>query len=457
MFAAAGLIFSAPAHAGNGQQEKVYFGWRGADGKPSAARERQEVEADWIWRQESPELPQGGPALRLIVLFPVPEGWSFALVTGVQAEVRRLMDGAVDAEKKVVRLQVDLLSTQAQVMVRLVNVRGKLRQVVLDLSVPIMEPVLRMDPQCANYEWELQTVTLTKGSSKSASVPVLKPLFLGLACRSEKKDMIVYVVKGPDFRWSPEEAQVQEPTGELRLLSSVPQKDGPKPPPFKLKLVDAKERPQSYLLKINHQGARKPWGIAFGFAGTSFAYSEALQNLELRQGGVTAKASFSYQLIPNKLSLDTSVFGTLFAFNVSPVERPPLFTLGANGRVGYRLPVDWLGIDWTILGGFYYWTSVVRDESYGVDSLSGPQLFVTFSSSQPRSLPFFLYGKFATISDFSEFFNIRNHEVAVGGGIGLWPSPTALMLTVDLAHTQFFRGLNSMVLGTLSVGLLQRF
>jgi hypothetical protein len=451
-----GIFVVGPPAARAGELPRLLVGWRGAGNQPVPLSLRRTIkDTQWIWRKPRPDLPQGGPALRFVLRIPVVPGWTFARAASLGAEVGRMPDEG-GATPTVWRFQVNLLAREAQFALYLVNPQGTVRQLHLDIAAVAGPPEFRFAPACAAYEGEAVAVPAAAASTAPGAFTG-QPLFFGVMCTVEgKTKLLVDMIREPGVKWAPLPGKAENKAISVRFLSRLPVDDQPTPA-LRIRYLDARNQPGEYALKFKEKYGGKRWGVGIGLAGTMFWYNETLQDLKLRQEGLTAKASFSFQIIPRAFLADVTVFGTVFAFDVNPSDRPELYTLGANGRLGYRLPIDWAKVDWTLYAGYYYWTTFVRSNSYGVNSLSGPQLFAQVSLAQPRKLPFYVYGKFATISDLTEFFSLGNYEVAAGGGIGFWLSPTALMFTFDLAHTQFARGLNSMSLQTISLGLTQRF
>jgi hypothetical protein len=186
-------------------------------------------------------------------------------------------------------------------------------------------------------------------------------------------------------------------------------------------------------------------------------YQEDPRNIRLTELAGVAKINMIYALIPRSLDIGGNAFMTVAPFSHTPLDLPAAKFYGINGRVGYRLPVGLGATEWSFLVGGYWWGMLVPGNTFGIKALSGPQVFITTRTQQYRHRSFFLYFKFAPISDSLSTMSLSNREIAGGGGYQL-TSPEArrdVTLTLDVAEARFHSDLegNSMRLISYSLGL----
>jgi hypothetical protein len=226
---------------------------------------------------------------------------------------------------------------------------------------------------------------------------------------------------------------------------------------MKVRTIDLDGKPIEYAVTYSPNEEPRRWDLAAGMALTYISYYEKGFNLHMKEMGLTGKVSAYYRIIPKTLNADFTVFRTLTAFGTTPSGTNSATFMGINGRLGYRLPIELGATEWFFLAGWYMWNMYVTDDAYGVNPLSGPQLFIQMFHSQRGEIPYYMYGKFATISDSTNFFQVSNNELAIGGGFGLTTDVRPFMATLDIARTTFSKGLNSMTLITVSGGISKRF
>lgn len=192
-----------------------------------------------------------------------------------------------------------------------------------------------------------------------------------------------------------------------------------------------------HTIWISPENQSKRWGISVGISGTYISYSET-NRPTLTEGGITPKVTAVFRLIPGVLDIGANSFFTLIPFANQPTRLNPARFLGINGRVGYRLPLNFANISWSVSLGYYFWTMIVPSNQYGMQYLSGPQLFLTGFVPFARGMGAFWYLKYAVIADrFMVSFD-TNREFAVGGGFQFsYKWKKAWSVTTDLATSAF--------------------
>lgn len=192
-----------------------------------------------------------------------------------------------------------------------------------------------------------------------------------------------------------------------------------------------------HTIWISPENQSKRWGISVGISGTYISYSET-NRPTLTEGGITPKVTAVFRVIPGVLDIGANSFFTLIPFAHQPTRLNPARFLGINGRVGYRLPINFANISWSVSLGYYFWTMIVPSNQYGMQYLSGPQLFLTGFVPFARGMGAFWYLKYAVIADRFMVSFVTNREFAVGGGFQFsnkWKK--AWSVTTDLATSAF--------------------
>jgi hypothetical protein len=203
----------------------------------------------------------------------------------------------------------------------------------------------------------------------------------------------------------------------------------------------------------------KPFGFTLG-AGLSYAkYQEPRVRIELPEAGINLKGGLRRSLIQNRLDVDVSAY-TLLAQSLSTTTASAAHFFGANIRLGYKLPISLAKLQWYTFLGFYYWKMLVNSQNFGVDLLTGPQIFLSARSDVASARPFFTYLKYALMVDSDQSLHPNNRELAVGAGIQIirWRRQS-LYWTADLAHMSMTSvdGINGFSLLSLSTGAMLMF
>lgn len=203
-------------------------------------------------------------------------------------------------------------------------------------------------------------------------------------------------------------------------------------------------------------------------AGVSYlSYNETYRGLKfaITELGITVKVNASYRL-SKAFDIGGNAFMTAYPFVLdrSPAEIEPSRFLGINGRIGYRLPIYSPTASYFVMTGWYIWGQMVPGPldryTYGVSMLGGPQIFLTARFTTQRNRSWFLYTKFATISNIEQgIVSTTNREIAIGGGM-LLSNPVEKRRwtgTLDLAHAHFADESRSFTLLSMTLGVSTTF
>jgi hypothetical protein len=140
--------------------------------------------------------------------------------------------------------------------------------------------------------------------------------------------------------------------------------------------------------------------------------------------------------------------------NLSNAQSPGFY--GLNGRTGWRFSTPRGTLDWRLAGGIYYWGMLVEGNRYGIQSLMGPQFFVSVRNNQRKSRPWGGYLKYALTGNSFGFLPLENFELAIGGDVQVASIfGRALAASLDWSSANFSDSSvgKSMSLSTLSLGL----
>ncbi|MCC7440585.1 MAG: hypothetical protein IT285_03065 [Bdellovibrionales bacterium] len=224
------------------------------------------------------------------------------------------------------------------------------------------------------------------------------------------------------------------------------------------------------VLVRSHEGAwrknapekeRKPGArrltLSAGLGWTYLAYREDPGNIRLSEVALTPKFVAAYPLLPGKIDLGANIFFNVVSLTHSPSTINSVRFLGVNGRFGFTLPARWAGATWKLLTGWYLWTMRTEGRAYGVDLLSGPQLFLSAAKFPKEGRGWFGYLKYAPIGDIREGISLSHRELAIGGGVQLLSKPNrwGWAITLDLTDARYESELqgNSLVLNTATLGV----
>jgi hypothetical protein len=209
-----------------------------------------------------------------------------------------------------------------------------------------------------------------------------------------------------------------------------------------------KTRSEKTTLEIRSQETVRRF---FADIGSSFSLLDYRENqagtqVSVKELGLTVKGNIGYRLNA-RWDLSANAFGTAIPLMLSssPTGMAPSRWYGLNGRMGYALYRSGLHTNVSLAFGWYFWGMISSPSEngriYGVDQLSGPQMFLIYRSATRRQQAYFMYLKMAAIQSESGY-HASNREWAIGGGFQPWRGSESAKkwgLTLDLAQTKFER------------------
>jgi hypothetical protein len=151
------------------------------------------------------------------------------------------------------------------------------------------------------------------------------------------------------------------------------------------------------------------WNVAIGPSLVS--YSETLEPT-FTQWVLTLKGGYQYSLNP-KWSFGVSGYSTALPL-ASSVDGYTIRFLGINLRAGYALP--WLASPWSLslMGGFYYTTTLGSAPTvFGFENMYGPQLYPVITRMMSKKSSMSFYFKYALVSG-SMNLTPQGSEMAAG-------------------------------------------
>lgn len=192
-----------------------------------------------------------------------------------------------------------------------------------------------------------------------------------------------------------------------------------------------------------------------GAATTFLHYSESAFGIDFFGFYGSLKATASFDIL-SWLSVGGNIFGTVTPTYMSRTDLSWPWFVGANARVGVTFPWQvWSGRFGMSLG-YYFWTMIVPDRSYGLSYVAGPQVFVTYGRGGPGVRAFHTYFKYAPLSG-GDGIDFGNRDLAIGFGVQV-NSPQAsipVLLTLDLDHFDLTSASaqNRVSVATISLGV----
>ncbi len=294
-----------------------------------------------------------------------------------------------------------------------------------------------------------------------------KNLFIGMDCYQTETEYVLYFFRSEEGKWNFKTgiSKIEIDPNKLIVKKSVPRPQDNQiyeSDLMTIGTIDAAGVTNEFKVTYipNHNPVRQTFQVGLGY--TYYDYFEKAPNLKFTEHSLTGKVTYTYRLIPKILDTAFNIFGTLqpLAWSVSTIKSTMSFTparfLGVNGRIGYRLPFEMGAKELNLLTGWYYWKMFVNvsraQDSYGVASLNGPQIFLMYKNFKRGSAGWWAYIKYARISDGANFGSNSNRELAIGGG-RQFKTSSKYSVTLDLAQTQFSKGKNSMKLKSYSLGV----
>lgn len=179
---------------------------------------------------------------------------------------------------------------------------------------------------------------------------------------------------------------------------------------------------------------------------SQIAYTESPGIALLDQTAIHLKENLDFWLIRDRLDLGLSGYiSGLANLNVSgdALSEAPLYW-GTSIRATLSLSKKASSWDLRLSPGYYIWGMSVRSQDYGIGILGAPQLVISLRRRKSGKRPWGAYVKIAPTS--TSFDLLRtNRELAFGADISLSKTQAKrpIFATIDLAHTQFEKGVTA--------------
>ncbi len=210
--------------------------------------------------------------------------------------------------------------------------------------------------------------------------------------------------------------------------------------------------PAEYLVYFAPRAARTSSGVTPEVAFTYLSYSEDPGDIRITETAVTGKLSGELNLIPSVLDVDASVFMTLVPTSHSPADFDAARFYGLNARLGYHLPLGMGATEWRFLLGAYIWGMSVPGNAYGIQSLWGPQMFISTRHQQVGTRNWSFYVKYVPLTS---GFSLGNRELASGISyqINSPEARTAWSLTLNVSDFRYKAADDSGKVGLFSTSM----
>lgn len=411
----------------------------------------------WVWSKQSDKDPFESPALRITLESQLPSDWK---ATRVTADGVTIAEPLTSGSRQ--RLTIDLRTARGALRFEFLTATGKKIELVLVSQVSLEQPYVMIRPECGKHDLRF---IVHKAKAKH--------LYVGLNCVDRGDSFDIYFFRSKDGTWNRTEGLLQfDP--ENKYLSFRSQVKKPKDQVvysqqlFRAGTVDETGGMTEYSVVYNPRLKPKRFFLSAGLGFTHYNYSETLPNLKMTQISLTGKVNLGIRLVPKVIDVAFNFFGNIIALKNSPdtfedgTKIPPARFYGLNGRIGYRLPVDMGATEFFFLTGWYFWgmrvPGVDESSSYGIKTLSGPQLFFMMVNSQAGKAGWWFYTKYAMIADKFALLSTTNRELAAGVGIELSArEKKPFAITFDAAHAQYANEENGMTLLSLTLGVQKSF
>ncbi len=173
------------------------------------------------------------------------------------------------------------------------------------------------------------------------------------------------------------------------------------------------------------------FSASLGLRSTFMSYAEQPLNVRLLQLPLTIEGALQFQLIPSALEAHIGSYFNIVNLAKSPKERPDVRFLGINARADYLLPFR-SSFRMKIGLGWYAWTMLMQNPTFGIEHLTGPEAVLGASVAIGKRR---LGGsfKFAPISASPSQLGFKNYELAGGLFVQLTSNATwpAVLLNAD--------------------------
>jgi len=434
----------------NSKVPKTQLRWISPNGK--FLKVKWKTAKKWVWAKSSPDDPVESPMLRVWVQIP-----SVYEIIEIDGNFNHVEYNVSDSplSKKGQTIYFDTNSLTTALIFKVKNKRGKESHYGLSVNLILNKPLTWQHPSCQELELGLSK---RKGRAKY--------LFSALNCIDNGESIDAYIIHSADAKWHstsmPSAKQSRQYWKMYRLRK--PKKSGLKKRvlgKFHLsELHRPKQKNENWLLYVpdpKKHTDRLDFNVGVGVSYLN--YKENPLNVNLKEWTTTGKVGVAYSLIPDLIDISTSLYMNMVALSsrVSPDGLPSARFFGINGRIGFKLPISMGDVQWRILTGWYLWGMLVPNNEYGIQYLSGPQIFLEMRKAQFARRTYSFYFKYAPISSSLETPNLINRELALGGGyqINSPYSKHTWMITLNFSNTTYnpSQFQNEIKLDTFSLGL----
>jgi hypothetical protein len=172
--------------------------------------------------------------------------------------------------------------------------------------------------------------------------------------------------------------------------------------------------------------------------GYTFVRVQQSRIADFTEMALTLKLSFQRPFFFPNWDIALNAFGTAYTFQPSKADTQARF-IGANFRVGYKLPFikDPWGL--SIAAGAYYNTMIVTRDAFGYRNITGPQLFPLLKRTLGPRNTLYGYFKYSPVGNRFALTSFDNREIAAGAGwVRSLKNGHPLTLSLDFANLKQF-------------------
>ncbi len=410
--------------------------WINAKGQSQAKSKI--LNAQWVWSKETSNSSIETPALVLKIENPFPKDWNpqFSSSDGAKITYPLTKDSNY--------FEIEIRTSNPTIRYIVIDSKGNELELTFVLQSNSPTTIVHNSTACEKIGHFLEA---TENKSHS--------LFLIMQCK-EYFDHIEYTLyKSTEFKWSENgELKERDPKNEYNFIEFKNIKSQEANVYTKTLLTDSIKDDTGgnvkFQIRFVPKIPPKRLTASAGIGPSYYQYSETptkRAGLKLTQMSLTGKVNVGYKLIPKVLDVAFNMFGNVITLVHTPASyngyalNPARF-YGINGRLGYRLPTKLGATEFYFLTGWYFWGMIVSASNakaaYGIESLTGPQLFFMVNHMPKDKVGYWAYFKFALIADQLSISNTSNSEIAFGCGVQLTPkNPKPVSLTLDISKAHF--------------------
>ncbi len=422
---------------------KIYWiDWKGNRTEP-----KWKVKSRWLFDRESSkesskdkagedrDNPVGHPALRIWIA--LPSDFAANSLKGSSALEARINPedqpfGKEDGVKgSVLRFDLDARVTSATL--EYTDASGAPLDIGLQVELDYDEPVFWLDRSC----WD-NGISVKKKNHESNF------LYAGVVCKQEGDALNLVFMHSADANWrgsSFAKKSIASGPEWTRVIIKAPEKTSDKGDILgTVKFANKQDKdPLASEFAILYRAKKRTPRLSFSanLGPTYLRYKETPDPIQVNEFALTLKLGASYQVVPKRIEASLGAYFSLLPlwYSSVPTAQPSARFLGTNARLNYLFAGTPGKTEWSFGTGWYMWSMFVSGNAYGINLLTGPQLFLQTKRFAAGERAKFAYLKFAPITAGTSIPKLADREIAVGGGIQM-NSPKAsraLLLTFDVA------------------------